>query len=57
MTGRIFEATGRLFAVAEGWHRGPGAEPVDDPTRLGPIVTELVARVRKNSGMDCRDLD
>jgi NAD(P)-dependent dehydrogenase (short-subunit alcohol dehydrogenase family) len=57
VTGRIFEATGRLFAVAEGWHRGPGTEPVDDPTRLGPIVAELVARVRKNSGMDGRDLD
>jgi len=57
VTGRIFEATGRLFAVAEGWHRGPGAEPVDDPTRLGPIVADLVARVRKNSGMDGRDLD
>ena len=57
VTGRIFEATGRLFAVAEGWHRGPGAAPVDDPTKLGPIVTDLVARVRKNSGMDGRDLD
>ena len=57
VTGRIFEATGRLFAVAEGWHRGPGAEPVDDPTRLGPIVADLVTRVRKNSGMDGRDLD
>ena len=57
VTGRIFEATGRLFAVAEGWHRGPGAEPVDDPTRLGPIVADLVARVRKNSGMDGRDMD
>jgi NAD(P)-dependent dehydrogenase (short-subunit alcohol dehydrogenase family) len=57
VTGRIFEATGRLFAVAEGWHRGPGAEPVDDPTRLGPIVADLVARARKNSGMDGRELD
>ena len=57
VTGRIFEATGRLLAVAEGWHRGPGAEPVDDPTRLGPIVADLVARARKNSGMDGRDLD
>jgi NAD(P)-dependent dehydrogenase (short-subunit alcohol dehydrogenase family) len=57
VTGRIFEATGRLFAVAEGWHRGPGAEPVDDPTRLGSIVADLVARVRKNAGMDGRDLD
>jgi NAD(P)-dependent dehydrogenase (short-subunit alcohol dehydrogenase family) len=57
VTGRIFEATGRMLAVAEGWHRGPGAEPVDDPTRLGPIVADLVARARKNSGMDGRDLD
>jgi NAD(P)-dependent dehydrogenase (short-subunit alcohol dehydrogenase family) len=57
VTGRVFEASGRLLAVAEGWHRGPGAEPVDDPTRLGPIVAELVARARKNSGMDGRDLD
>jgi NAD(P)-dependent dehydrogenase (short-subunit alcohol dehydrogenase family) len=57
VTGRIFEATGRLFAVAEGWHRGPGAEPVDDPTKLGPIVADLAARARKNSGMDGRDLD
>jgi len=57
VTGRVFEASGRLLAVAEGWHRGPGAEPVDDPTQLGPIVAELVARARKNSGMDGRDLD
>jgi len=57
VTGRIFEATGRLFAVAEGWHRGPTVETVDDPTRLGPIVADLVARARKNSGMDGRDLD
>ena len=57
VTGRIFEATGRLFAVAEGWHRGPGAAPVDDPTKLGPIVADLVVRARKNSGMDGRDLD
>jgi NAD(P)-dependent dehydrogenase (short-subunit alcohol dehydrogenase family) len=57
VTGRVFEASGRLLAVAEGWHRGPGAEPVDDPTRLGPIVADLVARARKNSGMDGRDLD
>ena len=57
VTGRIFEATGRLFAVAEGWHRGPGAAPVDDPTKLGPIVADLVARARKNAGMDGRDLD
>jgi NAD(P)-dependent dehydrogenase (short-subunit alcohol dehydrogenase family) len=57
VTGRIFEASGKLLAVAEGWHRGPLAQPVDDPTTLGPIVDELVRGARKNAGMDGRDLD
>ena len=57
ITGRVFEASGSVLAVAEGWHRGPTAEPVDDPTRIGPIATELVARARKNAGMNGQDLD
>ncbi len=57
VSGRVFEASGRVFAVAEGWHRGPTAEPVDDPTELGPIVKDLVTRARLNSGMDGSDLD
>jgi NAD(P)-dependent dehydrogenase (short-subunit alcohol dehydrogenase family) len=57
VTGRIFEASGSLLAVAEGWHRGPTVAAVEDPTRLGPIVEELVRGARKNSGMDGRDLD
>lgn len=57
VTGRVFEASGRVFGVAEGWHRGPTADPVDDPTVLGPIVADLVARARKNAGMDGQDLD
>lgn len=57
VSGRVFEASGRVFAVAEGWHRGPTAEPVDDPTELGPIVKDLVTRARLNSGMDGTDLD
>ena len=31
VTGRIFEASGRMLAIAEGWHRGPTVEPVEDP--------------------------
>jgi len=54
VTGRVFEASGRTFAVAEGWVRGPSHDPVDDPTRLGPIVEELLAKSRANSGMDGR---
>ncbi len=57
VTGRIFEAAGGLLAVAEGWHRGPMAEPIEDPTQLGPIVQDLVKRARKNAGMNGQDLD
>jgi hypothetical protein len=55
ITGRVFEASGQILAVAEGWHRGPTHEPVEDPTRLGPIVEEMMAKARKNAGIDGRD--
>lgn len=57
VTGRVFEASGGILAVAEGWHRGPTVEPVEDPTQLGPVVADLVGRARKNAGMDGKDLD
>jgi len=57
ITGRIFEASGRVLAVAEGWHRGPTHAPVDDPVAIGPIAVELVRQARKNAGMDGSDLD
>ncbi len=52
VTGRVFEASGRELAIAEGWVRGPRHPPEDDPTKLGPIVAELLAGARRNSGMD-----
>ena len=57
VTGRVFEVGGGFFAVMEGWHRGPAAEPVEDPAEAGPVVTELVARARRNAGMDGEDSD
>jgi NAD(P)-dependent dehydrogenase (short-subunit alcohol dehydrogenase family) len=54
VTGRVFEASGQTLAVAEGWVRGPSGPPVDDPTALGPVVAELLAAARANSGMDGR---
>ncbi len=57
VTGRVFEASGRMLAVAESWHRGPTVEPIEDPTQLGPVVADLVKRARKNAGMDGKDLD
>jgi NAD(P)-dependent dehydrogenase (short-subunit alcohol dehydrogenase family) len=57
ITGRVFEASGHVLAIAEGWHRGPTAKPIDDPTLIGAVATELVERARKNAGMDGKELD
>ena len=36
VTGRVFDVTGRMISVAEGWHRGPSLEnPPDDVAELG----------------------
>ena len=50
-------ASGGVLAIAEGWHRGPRVEPVDDPTILGPIVRDMVKSARMNAGMNGEDLD
>jgi NAD(P)-dependent dehydrogenase (short-subunit alcohol dehydrogenase family) len=52
VSGRVFEASGDVLAIAEGWVRGPRQAPVEDPTMLGPVVRELLAKARQNSGMD-----
>jgi NAD(P)-dependent dehydrogenase (short-subunit alcohol dehydrogenase family) len=57
VSGRMFEASGAMLAIAEGWHRGPSVAAVDDPNALGPIVADLVARARGNAGMNGKDLD
>lgn len=57
VTGRVFEASGGLLAVAEGWTRGPTVEPVEDPTTLGPIVRKMVSEARLNTGMDGKPFD
>ena len=57
VTGRVFEASGNVLAVAEGWRRGPRVEPVEDPTTLGPIVRKMVKAARLNAGMNGEDQD
>ena len=52
VTGNVFEASGKMLAIAEGWHRGPRVAPVEDPTKLGPIVADLLSKARRNAGMD-----
>ncbi len=55
VTGRVFESSGRLLAIAEGWHRGPAADAVDDPNAIGPLVAELVAKARPPADMNGAD--
>jgi NAD(P)-dependent dehydrogenase (short-subunit alcohol dehydrogenase family) len=55
VTGRVFEASGQTLAIAEGWHRGPSASPIDDATKMGSVVADLLAKARPNAGMDGKD--
>jgi NAD(P)-dependent dehydrogenase (short-subunit alcohol dehydrogenase family) len=51
VNGRVFDISGRAMSVAEGWHRGPTVEPVDDPSEIGPLVEQIVADARPNADM------
>jgi NAD(P)-dependent dehydrogenase (short-subunit alcohol dehydrogenase family) len=52
VTGRVFDVSGRMLSVSEGWHRGPTIEnPTDDPAELGAQVADLVAKARPNANM------
>ncbi|HEX4819587.1 MAG TPA: SDR family oxidoreductase [Acidimicrobiales bacterium] len=55
VTGRVFEASGAVFAVAESWHRGPTATPVDDPTQVDALARKLLADARPNANMAGQD--
>lgn len=57
VSGRVFEASGNVLAIAEGWHRGPTTRPVGDPNDIGAVVDELMAKARLNAGMNGMDLD
>ena len=56
VTGRVFEASGQMLAVAEGWHRGQSAAAVDDPAAVNEIMRDLLSRTRAPAGMDGKDL-
>lgn len=57
VTGKVFEASGNVLGIAEGWHRGPTVKPTQDPREVGALARDLVARARKNAGMNGQDLD
>ncbi len=55
VTGRVFDIRGENLGIAEGWHLGPVATQPDDPTKLGPVVAELMSKARLNANMDGGD--
>jgi NAD(P)-dependent dehydrogenase (short-subunit alcohol dehydrogenase family) len=57
VTGRVIESSGAVLAIAEGWHRGPTAKPVDDPTEVDKAVRDLLAKARPNADMQGQDKD
>ena len=52
VNGRVFQVSGQKFSVAEGWHRGPTADPPDEPTEVDAIARVLLAQARNNADMD-----
>jgi NAD(P)-dependent dehydrogenase (short-subunit alcohol dehydrogenase family) len=57
VTGRVFEAGGGILAALEGWRQGPKADPIDDPKSIGPVLSALAQRARRNVDMQGEDLD
>jgi NAD(P)-dependent dehydrogenase (short-subunit alcohol dehydrogenase family) len=55
VTGRVFDVTGMRLGIAEGWHIGPTVEPVDDPTRIGSLVEQLLDQARPDADMSGHD--
>ena len=56
VTGRVFEAGDGILKIAEGWHAGPGIDPIEDPNELGPQVMELMRNARPNADIWGRDI-
>ena len=55
VTGRLFDVTGMKLGISEGWHIGPTVTPIDDPTKMGPLVEQLLSEARPNADMSGRD--
>lgn len=55
VTGRVIESSGGVLAIAEGWHRGPSAAPVEDPHAVGEVIDHLLASARPPADMSGAD--
>jgi hypothetical protein len=50
-TGRVVETSGLRAAVAEGWSRGPQAEPPASPGEVGAVLVPLLEASAPPVGM------
>jgi NAD(P)-dependent dehydrogenase (short-subunit alcohol dehydrogenase family) len=57
ITGRVIQAGVGRLAVCEGWRRGAEVGQVEDPVMAGSLLREMIAKARKNVGMDGLELD
>ena len=52
VTGQVIESSGRVFAVAEGWHRGPSASDVpSEAEEVEALLRTLLAEARPRTVM------
>ena len=52
ISGRVFEAWGYGFTIAESWQHGATVEACDDPSQFGNRIYEAHEKSRKNAGID-----
>jgi NAD(P)-dependent dehydrogenase (short-subunit alcohol dehydrogenase family) len=52
VSGRVFEAWGYGYSVAENWQHGAIMDAVDDPNLVGARLREIIAASRQNAGIE-----
>ena len=52
VSGKVFEAWGYGYAVAESWQHGAMTQASKNPGELGPKIEEIIRFSRKNAGID-----
>jgi NAD(P)-dependent dehydrogenase (short-subunit alcohol dehydrogenase family) len=52
VSGRVFEAWGYGFTVAESWQHGATAPSSKNPAELGERISDILGRSKKNAGID-----
>jgi len=52
ISGRVFEAWGAGYTVAESWQHGATGKASENPAELGATINEIVKNSRMNAGID-----